>query len=215
MKLLREYYELCDDGVCQDLLTEEQKRKAASGEACYLSGLMQMAETQNGNGRVYPRKVLEREVQKYEGLVREGRALGELDHPETSVVNLANCSHRVTKIYMEGKKCMGVIEVLNTPKGQILKALVEAGVPCGISSRGVGSVTESNGKTMVEDDFQLICFDMVADPSTPGAIMKLSEARDLDAKDLVHYRNTQEEISGNFNKINESLDDLLYKYENK
>ena len=176
MKLLREYYELCEGGICQDLLTEEEKRRVAQG-AVILSGVMQMSETQNGNGRVYPHKTLVREVESYKKMVKERRALGELDHPDSSVVNLANASHLVTDIWMDGNRCMGKIEILNTPSGGILKSLVESGVKLGISSRGMGSVSENSGATMVEDDFQLICFDMVSDPSTPGAFM-MSEAKE-------------------------------------
>ena len=176
MKIIREYFELCEGGVCQDLLTEADKKFVAEG-GMMLSGLMQCAETKNGNGRIYPFPILEREVKNYARLVNENRALGELDHPDSSVINLANASHMVTKIWMEGNKCMGTIRVLNTPSGQILRSLVESGVKLGISSRGMGSVREQNGITMVEDDFQLLCFDMVSDPSTPGAFM-MTEAKD-------------------------------------
>ena len=110
-------------------------------------------------------------------MVNERRALGELDHPDTSVINLANASHLVTEIWSEGDKVMGKIEVLNTPSGRVLKELVNAGVKLGISSRGMGSIREESGQTIVEDDFQLICFDMVSDPSTPGAFM-MTEAKD-------------------------------------
>ena len=179
MKLLREYFELCDGGVCQDLLTEDEKRRVANG-TIILSGVMQMSETKNHNGRMYPHSLLEREVGRYKQLVQERRALGELDHPESSVINLQNCSHLVTDIWMEGKKVMGKIEVLPTPAGKILRNLVESNIPCGISSRGMGSVTERDGATIVEDDFQLICFDMVSDPSTPGAIMsQVNESKDM------------------------------------
>jgi len=179
MKLIREYFELCEGGVCQDLLTEDEKRRVAEG-ATILTGVMQMAETKNHNGRVYPIALMEREVKRYGELVSERRALGELDHPESSVINLQNCSHLVTKIWMDGNKVMGKIEVLPTPAGMILKNLVQCNVPCGISSRGMGSVRESNGVTLVEDDFQLICFDMVSDPSTPGAIMsQVNESKDM------------------------------------
>ena len=177
MKLLREYFELCEGGICQDLLTEEEKIKVANGTKI-LSGVMQMSETKNGNGRVYPHAILEREVKKYTEAVKQRRALGELDHPESGVVNLQNCSHLVTDIWMEGNKCMGKIEVLGTPAGKILESLIDAEIPCGISSRGMGSISERDGVTMVEDDFQLICFDMVADPSTPGAYM-MREAKEL------------------------------------
>lgn len=179
MKLIREYFELCEGGVCQDLLTEDEKRRVANG-ATILTGVMQMSETKNHNGRVYPHALLEREVKRYGELVSQRRALGELDHPESSVINLQNCSHLVTEIWMDENKVMGKIEVLPTPSGMILKNLVQANVPCGISSRGMGSVRESNGVTLVEDDFQLICFDMVSDPSTPGAIMsQVNESKDM------------------------------------
>ena len=174
--LLREYYELCDGGVCQDLLTEDEKRFVTDG-GMILSGIMQMAETVNGNGRVYPSSVLMKEVKNYQKLVKERRALGELDHPEDSVINLKNASHIVTSCWMEEKKVMGKIKVLDTPSGKILRSLVEGGCAIGISSRGMGSVTESNGQTIVEDDFQLICFDVVSEPSTPGAFM-MKEAKD-------------------------------------
>ena len=197
MKLLREYYELCEGGICQDLLTEDEKRRVAAG-SIILSGVMQMSETQNGNGRIYPHGILVREVQNYKKMVSERRALGELDHPDTSVVNLANASHLVTDIWMDDNRCMGKIEVLNTPSGNILKSLVESGVKLGISSRGMGSVSESNGKTIVEDDFQLICFDMVSDPSPPGAFM-MSEARQ------------PSNIFTREDKINRALNEILRK----
>jgi hypothetical protein len=176
-KLLREYYALCDGGVCQDLLTEEEKRYVADG-GMILSGIMQMTETQNGNGRVYPHNTMMREVKNYQKLVKERRALGELDHPDDSVINLKNASHMVTEIWMEGKNVMGKIKVLETPSGKILKELVNGGVTVGVSSRGMGSVREEKGQTMVEDDFQLICFDMVSEPSTPGAFM-MREAKEF------------------------------------
>ena len=201
MKLIREYYELCEGGVCQDLLTEADKKYVADG-GCVLSGVMQMAETQNGNGRVYPLATLQREVKSYAKLVSEGRALGELDHPESSVVNLANASHMVTKIWMEENVCKGVIRVLKTPAGQILESLIDSGCKLGISSRGMGSVTERNGVTMVEDDFQLLCFDMVSDPSTPGAFM-LKEAKE----------NTN--IFTKEDKINRALNSFLLKFGEK
>jgi hypothetical protein len=167
--LLREFYALCEGGICQDLLTEREKMEMANG-VLYLSGRLQTADKQNGNGRVYPHDVLKREVQNYLNVVKDNRACGELDHPDDSVVNLKNVSHIVTDIWWEGKDVMGKIKVLDTPSGRILKDLVNAGVKLGISSRGLGSVTESiNGTVTVESDFQLICFDMVSEPSTPNA----------------------------------------------
>ena len=125
VKLLREYYELCEGGVCQDLLTEEEKRFVANG-GMILSGIMQKSDTQNGNGRVYPHRVLEREVKNYAKLVKERRALGELDHPDDSVINLRNASHMVTEIWMEGKDVKGKIKVLDTPSGKVY----EIQLPC-------------------------------------------------------------------------------------
>jgi len=173
-QLLREFYELCEGGVCQDLLAEAEKRFVRDG-GMMLSGKLQEAECDNGNGRRYPMGIMEREVQKYKQLVTDNRALGELDHPDSSIINLANVSHLMTEVWMDGASVMGKAKVLNTPSGQILKALVESGVKIGISSRGMGSVREQMGKTIVEDDFQLICFDIVSEPSTPNAFMGLSE----------------------------------------
>jgi hypothetical protein len=176
-KLLREYYELCEGGVCQDLLTEEEKRYVANG-GMILSGKLQEADVQNGNGRVYPHRVLMREMKNYQKLVQERRALGELDHPDDSVINLKNASHMVTDVWWDNKNVMGKVKVLDTPSGGILKSLVESGVKLGISSRGMGSVSESAGQTIVEDDFQLICFDFVSEPSTPNAFM-MQEAKNF------------------------------------
>jgi len=174
--LLREYYELCAGGVCQDLLSESEKIEVKNG-ATFLSGVMQRCDEQNGNGRVYPAPVLQREVKNYLKIVKENRACGELDHPEDSVVNLKNASHMVKSLWWEGKDLMGKIKVLSTPAGKILESLINDGVMLGISSRGLGSVTESKGQTLVEDDFQLICFDIVSEPSTQGAYMMMNESK--------------------------------------
>jgi hypothetical protein len=174
--LLREYYELCEGGVCQDLLTEEEKRFVSNG-GMILSGRMQTAGVKNGNGRLYSRPILEREVENYTKLVRERRALGELDHPEDSVVNLKNASHLVTELWWDEDDVMGKVQVLNTPSGQVLRSLVDSGVKLGISSRGLGTVNENGDVSEVNDDFQLICFDFVSEPSTPGAFM-IKEAKE-------------------------------------
>jgi hypothetical protein len=175
-QLLREFYELCEGGVCQDLLTEAEKRFVKEG-GMILTGKLQEADRPNGNKRKYPMGVMEREVGKYKQIVDDNRALGELDHPDSSIVNLANVSHMVVDIWMEGPKVMGKCKVLDTPAGQILRSLVDAGVKIGISSRGMGSVSERMGETIVEDDFQLICFDIVSEPSTPNAFIALSEGK--------------------------------------
>ncbi len=179
-KLLREYYELCEGGVCQDLLTEQEKQYVANG-GMILSGIMQKADAINGNGRVYPHKVLMKEVENYGKLVKERRALGELDHPEDSVINLRNASHLVTDIWWKDKDVIGKVKVLDTPSGKVLQELVKSGVSLGISSRGMGSVREDQGGTIVEEDFQLICFDFVSEPSTPGAYM-MKEAQEFQNK---------------------------------
>ena len=175
-ELLREFYELCEGGVCRDLLTEDEKRYVESG-GMILSGKIQEADVKNGNGRKYPEKILRREVEKYQELVAENRALGECDHPESSVINLKNVSHLITKLWWEGPSVMAKIKILPTPSGQIIKSLVESGIKLGISSRGLGSTHQSGGITMVDDDFQLICFDLVSEPSTPGAFM-MKEAKE-------------------------------------
>jgi hypothetical protein len=174
-QLLREFYELCEGGVCQDLLTEDEKKAVRENNAMFITGKLQEGDTVNGNMRKYPAEIMEREVKKYTEMVKDNRALGELDHPDSSIINLANVSHMVIDIWMEGPSVMGKCKVLDTPSGQILRSLVDAGVKIGISSRGMGSVSEQQGMTIVEDDFQLICFDIVSEPSTPGAFMGLSE----------------------------------------
>jgi hypothetical protein len=193
--LIREYYELCAGGVCQDLLTEDEKRQVQNG-AIYLSGVMQRCDEQNGNGRVYPARVLQREVRNYTKVVDENRACGELDHPEDSVVNLKNASHMVTSLWWEGKDLMGKIKVLSTPSGNVLRSLINDGVKLGISSRGLGSVRESQGKTLVEDDFQLICFDIVSEPSTQGAYMMMNESK-------------EKQIWSKADRINRLLNDIV------
>jgi len=139
-----------------------------------VKGVIQRAEAKNQNGRIYPREILEREIKKYaEGPIKERRALGELDHPESSVINLQNVSHNVTKVKMVGDDVYGEVEILSTPAGNILKELFRNGITVGISSRGMGSVQESgNGTVEVQDDFELLCFDFVSTPSTHGAFMK-------------------------------------------
>ena len=197
MQLLREFYELCEGGICKDLLTEEEKKFVSSG-GMILSGILQQADAINGNGRTYPFDTLSREVQKYKQIVKERRALGELDHPDDSVINLKNASHLVTEIWMDGKKVMGKLRVLNTPSGNTLRALVENGVKLGISSRALGSVNEANGRTVVQEDLQLICFDIVSEPSTPNAFL---------SKDGGGLR---ENLTDNkLNKINSLLKEVL------
>jgi len=145
-----------------------------------VTGPLQRANSFNQNKRVYPRDILLREVTKYQDFINEKRALGELDHPESPVVNLSNVSHNVLKTWWDGDTVMGRVEILDTPSGNILKKLFEAGIRLGISSRGMGSVTEVEGEdggVQVGDDFELICWDFVSNPSTHGAFMNLSESK--------------------------------------
>ena len=175
--LLQEYFELCPEGRCPiDVLTESERRKISEG-AVYLVGICQKSGVKNGNGRVYNKEILQREVTNYQKAIQERRSLGELDHPDDSVINLKNASHLITKMWWDGGNVMGKIEVLDTPSGKTLKQLVTANVKLGISSRGLGSVKEKDGLTIVEDDFQLICFDIVSEPSTPGAYLSPDKVR--------------------------------------
>ena len=205
-ELLQEYFQLCPDGICDlNVLTEDEKRRVDEASV-YLVGVCQRSGTKNGNGRIYRKETLQREVENYQKSIRERRALGELDHPDESVINLKNASHLVDKMWWDGDNVMGKIEVLDTPSGKDLKALLKSGVKLGISSRGLGSVKESNGVTMVEDDFQLICFDIVSEPSTPGAYLN----PEGQSHGRVHVGIS--ESKRNFTKIdriNNFLDDIL------
>jgi len=138
-----------------------------------VEGVMQRASAENQNGRVYNKELLEREAQKYVNeFVKKGNAFGELDHPESPVVSLKNASHIVKELYWKGDDLMGKVELLNTPAGNIVKEIIKAGHTIGISSRGTGSVQQTNeGHLEVQDDFELVCWDFVSNPSTHGAFM--------------------------------------------
>jgi len=150
----------------------EGKVQEDEGGRSIVKGILQRAGAENQNGRVYPREILEREAKKYEVLIKERRALGELDHPDSSVINLKNVSHNVREIHWDGDDLVGTVEILPTPSGNILKELLRAGILLGISSRGMGSVTNiGEGKVKVGEDFELIGWDFVSNPSTHGAFM--------------------------------------------
>ena len=139
-----------------------------------VSGVLQRAEAKNQNGRVYPEEILKRESQKYmDNFVKQRRAMGELDHPESSVVNLKNVSHNIVDMNWDGKDLVGTVEILPTPSGNILKELLNSGILLGISSRGMGSVKKDmkENADVVQDDFELIAFDFVSNPSTHGAFL--------------------------------------------
>ncbi len=177
-----------------------------NGGKLVVHGVLQRANAKNQNGRVYPREILEREGQKYtKEFVSQKRALGELDHPESSVVNLQNVSHNVTEMHWEGDNLVGTVEVLGTPSGNILKELFKAGIKLGISSRGMGSVEaieEADGKPAMKvgKDFELIAFDFVSNPSTHGAFMHpLQEGVD----------NTQGRTCGSYCKAEDIINKII------
>lgn len=149
--------------------------KSSSGRML-LRGKLQEAETLNGNGRRYPFETLQREIQRYiDGPMAINNALGELDHPDSVVINLANVSHNIKRIWWEDRAVMGEIELLNTPSGKIAQELVLANIPLGISSRGNGSVKQVGEAVIVQEDFDLLCWDLVSVPSTENAYMTLAE----------------------------------------
>ena len=150
-----------------------KESEEANGGKVIVQGILERSGAKNQNGRVYPREILAREVEKYKKVqIAERRALGELDHPESSVVNLQNVSHNVQDVWWKGDDVIGKVEILSTPSGNILKELLKAGIKLGISSRGLGSVRSVDENTVsVEDDFELICWDFVSNPSTHGAFM--------------------------------------------
>lgn len=154
-----------------------------------VEGVMQRAKAENQNGRVYSKDILVREAKKYvDEFVKNGNAFGELDHPESPVVSLKNASHIVKELYWKGDDLMGKVELLNTPSGNIVKEIIKAGHTIGISSRGTGSVNQTNeGHLEVQDDFDLVCWDFVSNPSTHGAFMNpVSLNEDKTPKSIYH-----------------------------
>ena len=158
------------DATPSKFILSESKIKPGVFE---VTGIMQRAGAKNQNGRIYKREILEQEVQNYvENFVKVGNAYGELDHPESAIVSLKNASHVVKELWWEGDDLMGKLELLNTPSGNIVREIVKGGHTIGISSRGTGSVTQTNeGTLMVQPDFELVCWDFVSNPSTQGAFM--------------------------------------------
>ncbi len=177
-----------------------QESKDLNGGKIVLKGVLQKSDTLNQNGRVYPRVILEREVRNYQKFIRENRALGECDHPDSSVVELKNVSHIVRSAKMDGEIVHGEVELLDTPAGKILQSLVESGVTLGISSRGVGSTIQQGDHSVVQDDFQLICWDFVSEPSTPGAFM-MREGREISRTELNQFFNASDRIDRIYNEI--------------
>ena len=163
MKLIKEIH--------QDLeyITEE---KSEGKRNTYIKGIFMQTEQQNRNGRVYPKSVLEKEIQRYQNMISEKRSLGELGHPPNPQINLNNVSHLITNLQWEGNDIIGTAKILDTPMGKIAKNFIEEGVRLGVSSRGLGSLKERNGINEVQDDFHLATVDIVADPSAPDAFVE-------------------------------------------
>jgi hypothetical protein len=173
-----------------------------------VKGVLQRAEAKNQNGRIYPKPILEREIKKYSSTnIAQRRALGELDHPDSSVVNLSNVSHNILEVHWSGDDVIGTVEVLNTPAGKILKELFEAGITLGISSRGMGSVKNLGENTVeVQDDFELIAWDFVSNPSTQGAFMNpVNES--LSLMDMMH--------TNRYDKVNKIITDIIISQNTK
>lgn len=190
--------------ISPQMIKESEERN--SGRVI-VSGVLQRAGAKNQNGRIYPKETLMREAAKYANeQIAENRALGELDHPESSVVNLQNVSHNIKKIWWKGDDLVGTVEVLGTPSGNILKELLRAGVKLGISSRGLGSVKQlsEDGTLEVQPDFELVCWDFVSNPSTHGAFM----APIKESVNDIYNVNKYDKVN---NIINEMLCDLACK----
>ena len=162
-----------------------------------VEGVLATAEIKNGNGRYYSKDLWQREIDKYNELVKENRAVGELDHPESSVVNLKNVSHNIKDMWWDGDNVMGKIEILPTPCGNILKALVESGITVGVSSRGMGSLKPMGEVQEVQDDFELLCWDFVSTPSNPDSFMHL-------VKEGLEFKS-----SNSYTKVNSVITEIL------
>ena len=161
-----------------------------------VEGVLATAEVKNGNGRYYSKGLWEREMDKYNELIEQRRSMGELDHPESSVVNLKNVSHLISEYNWDGDNVMGKIEVLPTPSGNILKELIKSGVTVGVSSRGMGSLEDKGGVMEVQDDFELLCWDFVSTPSNPGSYMHMIK----EGKETVQY---------DYTKVNQIVTEIL------
>jgi hypothetical protein len=171
-----------------------------------VSGQIQAADKPNANRRVYPYEILERQVEMYiKGPIAENRALGELDHPESSVINLKNASHNILRLWWQGKDLYGDVEILPTPSGNILRELFKNNITVGISSRALGSVSPiGEGLVQVEDDLELICWDFVSQPSTYGAYMKPTGNQSMN-ESINHNMLT----SNKYGKVNRLVSDII------
>ena len=173
-------------------LTENVNKESGN---LFVEGILATAEVKNGNGRYYSKTLWGREMDKYNELIEQRRSMGELDHPESTVINLKNVSHLISEYWWDGDNVMGKIEILPTPSGNILKELIKSGVTVGVSSRGMGSLEESGGVMEVQDDFELLCWDFVSTPSNPGSYMAtLNEGKNVVTYDYSSVNKTIHEI---------------------
>ena len=179
--------------VSPSMLTENVNKQTGNP---IVTGILATAEVKNGNGRYYAKDLWEREMDKYSELIEQRRSMGELDHPESQVVNLKNVSHLITEWWWDGNNVMGKVELLPTPSGNILKELIKSGVTVGVSSRGMGTL-EQNGSVMeVQDDFELLCWDFVSTPSNPGSFMSV-------------LKEGKETFTYNYNNVNSIIREIL------
>jgi len=205
---------------------KEMKDRSIQEGPIIFHAILQKAGVENRNGRIYPEAILKREVQNYQKLIDMGSALSELNHPESSLVDLERSSHRVLETYWDGNVLMGKLEILTSPAyhktgnidcvGDIAANLLRYGVTLGISSRGVGSLQREGNQNVVQDDFELICFDLVSSPSTPGAyLFKTLEEKELYDESLTHEKDQEEltsnALSGSLNLMNK-LDNFISGY---
>lgn len=176
-----------------------------------VKGVLQRAEAKNQNGRVYPKDVLQEEAKRYKkDRVKENRALGELDHPDSEVVNLQNASHKITSMQWNGNDLVGEVQVLTTPSGNILQELFRNNVNVGISSRGLGSVKESaDGTLIVGDDFELIAFDFVSNPSTHGAFMEPERITENSDPKLIKEAKQAQERQNVWNPVENRVSEII------
>jgi hypothetical protein len=160
-----------------------------------VEGILATAEVKNGNGRYYSKALWDREMDKYNELIEQRRSMGELDHPESTVINLKNVSHLITEYFWDGDNVIGKIEILPTPSGDILKELIKNGITVGVSSRGMGSLEDRGGVMEVQDDFELLCWDFVSTPSNPGSYMHtLNEGKNVVTYDYTNVNKVIHEI---------------------
>ena len=179
--------------VSPSQLTENVNRENGN---LMVEGILATVEVKNGNGRYYSKELWNREMDKYKELVEPRRSMGELDHPESTIINLKNVSHLITDYYWDGDNVMGKIEILPTPSGNIVKELIKNGITIGVSSRGMGSLEDKGGVMEVQDDFELLCWDFVSTPSNPGSFMGVLQ----EGKQSIEY---------DYTKINQIITEIL------